>query len=123
MTKLISQCMTKLTFFLFCPLYAHEFNFFQCDCKHEYNDILFHVIGHKVQRDEVYMQLTMADYIENHSDSIKIIAGDFLKHQGQTLDDYLEFIRVPGNKGDELSVHLLVCMTNLKVVVVTKSGF
>ena len=77
-------------------------------------------MGHKVQRDEVYMRLTMADYIENHSDGIKIIAGDFLKHKGQTLDDYLEFIRVPGNKGNELSVHLLVCMTNLKVVVMTK---
>ena len=65
----------------------------------------------------------MADYIQNHSDDIEIIAGDFLKHKGQTMKDYLEFIRVPGNKGDELSVHLLACMTNLKVVVVTKTRF
>ena len=28
-----------------------------------------------------------------------------------------------GNKGNELSVHLLACMTNLKVVVMTKIGF
>ena len=80
-------------------------------------------MGHKVQKDEAYMQSTMADYMEKHSDGIKIIAGDFLKHKGQTMEDYLEFIRVPGHKGDELSVHILACMTNVKVVVVTKTGF
>ena len=67
------------------------------------------------------MQVTMADYIENHSESIKIIASDFLKCKGQTLEVYLDFIRVPGNKGDELAVHLLACMANLKVVVMTKT--
>ena len=101
--------MTKLTFcfILFCQLYTHEFHFFQCDCTHEYNDTLSHVMG----------------YIENHAEGIKTIAGDFLKHKGKTLEDYLDFIRVPGNKGDELAVHLLACMTNLKVVVVIKTGF
>ena len=80
-------------------------------------------MGHKVQRDKAYMWVTMTDYVENHSDSIKITAGDFLKQKGQTLEDYLEFIRVPGNKDDELSVHLLACMTNLKVVVMIKTIF
>ena len=80
-------------------------------------------MGHKVQKDEGYMWATMAGYIENHAEGIKTIAGDFLKHKGQTLEDYLDFIRVPGNKGDELAVHLLACMTNLKVVVVIKTGF
>ena len=69
------------------------------------------------------MWVTRADYIENHSEGIKIIASDFLKHKGQTLEDYLDFIRVPGNKGDELAVHLLACMANLKVVVMTKTKF
>ena len=68
------------------------------------------------------MWLTMADYIEKHSDGIKIIAGDFLKCKSQTSEDYLEFIRVLSHKGDELSVHLLACVTNLKVVVMTKTG-
>ena len=65
----------------------------------------------------------MADYIGKQSRGIKIIAGDFLKCKGQTLEDYLDYIRVPCNKGDELSVHFLVYMTNLKVVVMTKTGF
>ena len=69
------------------------------------------------------MHEIMADYIEKQSEGIKIIAGDFLKCKGQTLEDYLDYIRVPCNKGDELSVHLLSCMTNLRVVVVTKTGF
>ena len=69
------------------------------------------------------MRVTMADCIENHSEGIKIIASDFLKHKSQTLEDYLDFIRVPGNKGDELAVYLLACMANLKVVVMTKTGF
>ena len=104
-------------------MYAHEFHFSQCDCTHEYNDTLFHVVGRKVQKDEAYMWATMADYIENQAEGITTIAGDFLKHKGQTLADYLAFIRAPGNKGGELAVHLLACMTNLKVVVVTKTGF
>ena len=69
------------------------------------------------------MHKIMADYIEKQSEGIKIIAGDFLKHNSQTLEDYLDYIRVPCNKGNELSVHLLACMTNLRVVVVTKTGF
>ena len=55
-------------------------------------------MGHKVQRDEVYMWLTVADYIENHSDGINIIAGDFLKHKGQTLNGYLELITSAGQQ-------------------------
>ena len=46
-----------------------------------------------------------------------------MKHKGQTLEDYIDYIRVPCNNGNELSVHLLACMTNLKVVVMTKTGF
>ena len=69
------------------------------------------------------MRAAMAGNVENHAEGIKTIAGDFLKCKGQTLEDYLDFIRVPGNKGDELAVHLLACMTNLKVVLMTKTGF
>ena len=69
------------------------------------------------------MSETMTDYIEKYSEGIKIIAGDFLKCKHQTLEDYLDFIRVPCNQCNELLVHLLVCETNLKVVVVTKTGF
>ena len=80
-------------------------------------------MGHNVEKDEAYMQATMVEYIEKEAEAVTSVAGDFLKHKGQTLADYLHFIRVPGNKGDKLAIHILACMTNLKVVVVTKTRF
>ena len=80
-------------------------------------------MGHNVEKDEAYMWATMVEYIEKKAEVVTSVAGDFLKHKGQTLTDYLHFIRVPGNKGDELAIHILACMTNLKIVVVTKTRF
>ena len=80
-------------------------------------------MGHNVEKDEAYMRATMVEYIEKEAEVVTSVAGDFLKHKGQTLADYLHFIRALGNKGDELVIHILACMTNLKVVVVTKTGF
>ena len=80
-------------------------------------------MGHNIEKDEAYMQATMVEYIEKEAEAVTSVAGDFLKRKGQTLADYLHFIRVLGNKGDELAIHILACMTNLKVVVVTKTGF
>ena len=59
--------------------------FFQCDCAHEYNDLLFHIMGHKVGRDEEYMQAIMAKYIQTNVDGINVVAGDYLQWKGQTL--------------------------------------
>ena len=69
------------------------------------------------------MWATMVEYIEKKAEVVTSVAGDFWKCKGQTLADYLHFIRAPGNKGDELAIHILACMMNLKVVVVTKTGF
>ena len=69
------------------------------------------------------MWATMVEYIEKKAEVVTSVAGDFWKRKGQTLADYLHFIRALGNKGDELAVHILACMMNLKVVVVTKTGF
>ena len=80
-------------------------------------------MGHNIEKDEAYMWATMVEYIEKEAEAVTSVAGDFLKCKGQTLVDYLHFIRAPGNKGDELAIHILACMTNLKVVVVTKTGF
>ena len=80
-------------------------------------------MGHNVEKDEAYMRATMVEYIEKKAEAVTSVAGDFLKCKGQTLADYLHFIRALGNKGDELAVHILACMTNLKVVVVTKTRF
>ena len=80
-------------------------------------------MGHKVDRDEEYMWAIMAEYIQTNADGINVVAGDYLQQKGQTLDDYVEFIKVPGHKGDELSVYLLACMINLKVISVTKTRY
>ena len=80
-------------------------------------------MGHKVGRDKEYMWAIMAEYIQTNADGIKVVAADYLQWKGQTLDDYVEFIKVPGHKGDELSVYLLACMTNFKVIMVMKTGY
>ena len=66
------------------------------------------------------MQATMAEYIQTYVNGVNIVAADYLWQKGQTLDDYIE---VSAQKGDELAVHVLSCMTNLKIAVVTKTGF
>ena len=80
-------------------------------------------MGHNVEKDEAYMWANMVECIEKEAEVVTSVAGEFLKCKGQTLADYLHFIRALGNKGDELAIHILACMMNLKVVVVTKTGF
>ena len=80
-------------------------------------------MGHKFGKDKEYMQAIMAKYIQTKVDGINIVAGEYLQQKGHILDDYVEFIKVRGLKGDELSLHLLACMMNFKVVIVTKTGY
>ena len=103
-------------------LYALEFCFSSV-IAHEYKDVLFHIMGHNCGKNEEYMWATMAEYIQTNEDGIKKVSEEYLKCKGQTLNDCLEFINVPGNKGNELAVHLLICMTNFKVVIITKTGY
>ena len=46
---------------------------------------------------------------------------DFLTRKGLTLEDYLDFMSVPGNCGDELSLYLVARMCNEQVAVITKN--
>ena len=79
-------------------------------------------MGHKVGRDKEYMWAIMAEYIQTNVDGINVVAGDYLQWKGQTLDDYVE-LKVPGHKGDKLSVYLLACIMNFKAIIVTKTGY
>ena len=56
---------------------------FQCDCSYEYNNSLFHVMGHNVEKDEAYMWATMVEYIEKEAEAVTSVTGDFLKRKGQ----------------------------------------
>ena len=69
------------------------------------------------------MRAIMAKYIQTNEGGIKIVSAEYLRHKGQNLNDYLEFIKVPGNKGNVLAVHLLAYMTNFKVIIITKTGY
>ena len=46
---------------------------------------------------------------------------DFLTRKGLTLEDYLDFMSVPGNHGDELSLYLAARMCSKQVAVITKN--
>ena len=50
------------------------------------------------------------------------VAEEYLSRKGQTLDDYLEYIKQPGNKGDKLVLSIMACMANISTIVVTKTG-
>ena len=49
-------------------------------------------------------------------------AEEYLSRKGQTLDDYYEYIKQLGNKGDELALHTMACVANIVTIVVTKTG-
>ena len=46
---------------------------------------------------------------------------DFLTRKGLTLEGYLDFMSVPGNRGDELSLYLAARMCSKQVVDITKN--
>ena len=50
------------------------------------------------------------------------VAEEYLSRKGETLNDYHEYIKQPGNKGDELALHIMACMANISTIVVTKTS-
>ena len=49
-------------------------------------------------------------FIRTNYEEVNKIARSFLRQTGLTLDNYLGYIEKPGNRGDELSLHLLAMM-------------
>ena len=47
---------------------------------------------------------------------------DFLTRKGLTLEDYLDFMSVPGNRSDKLSLYLAARMCSKQVAVITKNN-
>ena len=88
----------------------------------DYNNLLFHIVSHKVNKSQAYVQEQLAQYLENHEEAILQVAGEFLDQKGTTLTDDKNFIKQDGNHGDELSVYLLAWMANLAIIVITKNG-
>ena len=45
-------------------------------------------------------------YMNRYASAVKYVSKTFLLGKGQTLEDYTEFMSVPGNWGDEHSLYL-----------------
>ena len=50
------------------------------------------------------------------------VAEEYLSRKDQTPDDYYEYIKQLGNKGNKLALHIMACMGNIATIVVTKTG-
>ena len=57
-----------------------------------------------------------------YGETVKCVGKTFLLGKGQTLQDYISYMKEPGNKGDELSFHLCTCMCQKQVAVITKTN-
>ena len=57
-----------------------------------------------------------------YGEAVKYVGKTFLSGKGQTLDNYIAYMKEPGNKGDELSLHLCTGMCQKQVAVVTKTN-
>ena len=58
-----------------------------------------------------------------YGEAVKYEGKTFLSGKGQTLQDYIDYMKQPGNKGDELSLHLCAHMCQKQVAVITKTNF
>ena len=63
----------------------------------------------------------LVKYIKRYNRAVKYVGKDFLTRKGLTLKDYLDFMSVPGNRGDELSLYLAARMCSKQVAVITKN--
>ena len=61
-------------------------------------------------------------YIKRYASAVKYVEKDFLSRKGQTLYDYVNFMAIEGNCGDELSLYLAAKMWCKQVAVITKSS-
>ena len=50
-----------------------------------------------------------------------ILLKKCLKKKKLSLDEYIAFMSIPGNQGDELALHLLAIMSQIHYCVITKT--
>ena len=63
----------------------------------------------------------LVKYIKRYDRAVKYVGKDFLTRKGLKLEDYLDFMSIPGNRGDELSLYLVARMCSKQVAVITKN--
>ena len=86
---------------------------FQCKHLHEHNDLLFHLFAdHLIGNErgvstEGNMWEALVLFIWENLPKVQEISEHFLRRKGIAWDEYIQYISVPGNRGDELVLHLL----------------
>ena len=60
--------------------------------------------------------------IKMNKEEINKISRPFLRWDGLTLDDYIEYIEKPGNLGDKLAIHLLAMVQGIHYCIITKDN-
>ena len=66
-----------------------------------------------------YIRAQLAKYI-TYMDAVQVVAGDFLKVTGLTVEAYLLHISQPGNRADELAIYLVSRFCQKYIGVITK---
>ena len=82
----------------------------------------FHLIGHIMKCSALEICTHLIKYIKRYASAVKYVGKAFLSRKGQTLDDYVNFMAIEGNHGDELSLYLAARMCCKHVAVITKSS-
>ena len=57
-----------------------------------------------------------------YGEAVKIMGKTFLVGKSQPLEDYIAYMKEPGNWGDELSLHLCIHMCQKQVAAITKTN-
>ena len=60
-------------------------------------------------------------FIKENRDEVTTIAAPFLKKRKVSLDEYIAFMSIPGNRENELALHLLAIMSQIHYCVITKT--
>ena len=60
-------------------------------------------------------------FIKETREKVATIAAPFLRKKKLSLDEYIAFMSIPGNRGDELALHLLAVMSQIHYCVITKT--
>ena len=60
-------------------------------------------------------------FIKENREKVTTIAAPFLRKKKLSLDEYIAFMSIPGNRGDEPALHLLAVMSQIHYCVITKT--
>ena len=103
--------LTLISYFFFIVQYSFD-----------YNDLLFHLIGHIMKHSALEIMEHLIKYIKRYATAVKYVGKYLLSRKGQMLDDYVDFMSTEGNCGDELSLYLAARMCCKQVAVIMKTS-